>query len=418
MTTLLLLAAFAQVQDTTQTPASPLSTLPAYAEVNRLAITPKIDGRLEAEEWDPLMMQNTFDSYFQWEPSKVHVAAKAAMGQDILVSLDLKGDGWHAGSDNLELRFKWNGTVAEVTARRMVMSGTEGPSWIDASDYKAALVHAASSDGSSWTLEATVEDPGFPFIGQQAGGKVGVRIDGIFATEAPMEAYLPRAVPFVNMVMDRGNGLPVGLRWKPEFKGRSTIAGEDIKIRFAFDGTEGMNTLRRIDVKTDGPLGQAMSSQGFPFPEFDRKNRAFVDYSSKVSEDSPIGWRVARATITTSDDRPVIIQSSYEVAEPVTFDFNDTIVTSSNEQQSVRLSTYIRSNTTRRVSGIFKVIPPLGWSVESGNDKSFALVTPRASKRQVFALKVPAGYKGTAPFKLLAEIGALKAEKTVWLVVQ
>lgn len=417
MTPAILLVAMAQGTSIPPAQQSQMTSAFLIAEPNRLATTPKIDGVMENEEWDPLNLSGLLQSYFEWEPERVHIATKAAMGQDVLISLDLKGDGWHVGSDNLEVRLHWNGASTDVIARRADMTGAGGPVWVEANDYRAAMQIASVSDGTSWTSEMTIMDPGVPQIGKAPGAKLGVRVDGIFATDAPMEAFFPRVVPLVNLVWDRSAGLPAGLSYKTEYRGRTVMPGEDIKVRFAFDGQEGMS-FKRADMRTEGLGRDFTASKGMPFPNFDRKKRAFIDYNTSIADGSPYGWRVARATVFDAQDQPFVVQSSYEIAPPVSFDFNDTNVKSAPNEQSVRLSTYIRSNTSKRVNGVFKVVPPLGWGIESGNEKPFALVSARASKRQVFTFKVPAGYKGVAPFKLVAEMGNYHAEKTVWLVVE
>lgn len=389
----------------------------SYAEVNRLALTPKIDGILENEEWEALATTNGVESFFEWEPGKLHVAAKTAVGQDLLVSLDLSANGWFAGEDNLEIQVKWNGAAPESTVRKLINTPDMGPTWVEAPDYKAAMVLAATGDGTNWVCEMTIVDPAVKYIPSLPGSKVGVRVEGVASTNPPLEPHLPRSVPPVNLVWERSTNVPTGLRWKTEYRGRSVMPGEAFRIRFAFDGAENLG-LKRIDMRTEGLGKDFTSSQGIPFPNFDRKLRAIVDYNANVTSGAPLGWRIARATIFDSQDRPTILQTSFEVSAPVTFDFNDTNVKASTEQQTVRLSAYIRSNTVRRVTGIFRVIPPLGWAVESGSEKSFTLATPRASKRQSFALKVPAGYKGTAPFKLIAEMGEYRQEQSFWLVIQ
>jgi hypothetical protein len=228
---------------------------------------------------------------------------------------------------------------------------------------------------------------------------------------------MPRNLTMMNLTMDRGTQLPVGLQWKPEFRGRSVTAGEDIRIRLTFNGVDGMS-FKRVEMRTEGLAKNDTAVKGYPFPEFDRKMRTFVDYDTPVAVGAKPGWRIMRATIMDSQDRPITVQTSYEVAPTVQFDFDrKTNVVSSTESQKVRFATYIRSNTKRRVTGQFSVKPPPGWTVESGSDKMFVIYNSRASKRQVFELNVPAGFKGVAPLTLTAQIGDSTIEEQVWLRV-
>jgi hypothetical protein len=430
MVPVLLLAAFAQdqfpplpaVQGQTPAPSmvapqANMTVPPVYPELNRLALSPKLDGKIDSEEWDPLLTANGVESYFQWEPHRAHVAAKLRVGQDLLVSLDLRGDGWFAGADNVEIRAKWTGTNLDYTVRRMNASGQMGPSWMDATDLRATMQLVATGDSSTWTAELTLEDPGLGFLPEDPGQRIGVRVDAININDVPMDAFAPRLVPSVNTVFDRGTGLPQGLRWKTEYRGRSVIPSENMRIRAAFDGTDGL-AMKRVEMRTEGLGRDYTVSQGVPFPDFDRKFRAFVDYNTKIADQAPIGWRLLRVTVFDKNDQPTVLQSSYEIAAPVNFDWEAKTIASSEEPQNIRLACFIRSNTRRRVDGQFRVIPPAGWEIKSGNEKSFTLAIARARKRQVFEVQVPGGFKGTVPLKLVAVIGPYTAERTVWLIVQ
>src|SRR5580658_4963297 len=54
-----------------QPAVQPFSTPFMIAEQNRIALTPKFDGRLDTEEWDPLNRSGDMQSFFEWEPGKL-----------------------------------------------------------------------------------------------------------------------------------------------------------------------------------------------------------------------------------------------------------------------------------------------------------------------------------------------------------
>src|SRR4051794_27770199 len=82
----------------------PFAAAQAVAESNRIAVTPKINGKLDEEEWDPLASDAATKTFFQWEPGRLHAAAAVPNGEDMVVSIDARGNGWLIGSDNLEIR--------------------------------------------------------------------------------------------------------------------------------------------------------------------------------------------------------------------------------------------------------------------------------------------------------------------------
>lgn len=396
---------------------SPFSVAPEFAETVRLAITPRIDGTLADEEWDPLGTGSA-TTYFQWEPGKLHFAGKVRAGQDLVATLDLGGNGWLIGADNIEVRIKWSGSQPEVFARRLDATRPEGPQWVDADALTSSTKVAARAEGEEWHVEATLNDPGWTMVPQKAGTTVGVRIDSIPTSEPLAEPFQPRVVGMLSLMMDRGSNLPAGFKWEPQFKGRSVVPGEDTRIRLTFTGTEALG-FKRIDMRTEGLAKDVTSSSGLPFPPFDRKNRSFVDYSTQVQASAEPGWRVLRGTLTDGSGATTVMQTCYEIASTVHFALEKPrpIMTSS-EPQKVRLGTIIHSNTRKRVTGVFRVAPPEGWAVESGDNKTFVIYNARGSKRQVFEVVVPGGFRGAFPVRITAEIGAETIAQTVWILVQ
>lgn len=405
------------VQPPIQAPMPPpidMSMAPTIIESNRLAITPKVDGKIDSEEWDSFADTAQTKTYFQWEPRRLHFGATAMVGQDIILSIDTLGNGWLQGKDNIEVRVRQTSAGAEMLCRVLDNTGTQGPVWIDAPEIRAASKLASTTEGNMWTVEVSLRDAGSLMFPEEAGKPIGVRMDSVSSGEPNAAPFLPRGMAMTKLVMDRGIGVPTGLTWKPEFKGRSVSPGESMRIRLGFNGAEGIN-LKRIDMRTEGLAKNDTSVKGYPFPDFDKKMRAFVDYDTSITDSAEPGWRVLRGTVMDAQDRPIVVQTSYQIAPIIEFDFEQPKkVEGSSETQTVRLATFIRSNTKKRVTGLFRVAPPSGWDVESGNEKTFVIYNARGSKRQVFEVKVPAGFRGTVPLTLTADIGPTSIEQTIW----
>ncbi len=393
---------------------SPFTVAPVVAEPVRLAISPMLNGKLEEEEWDAFSV-GSCDSYLQWEPGKLHLAAKLPVGMDMVASVDLAGNGWLQGADNIEIRVHMGANGPVVTARRLDATRPEGPAWAEAANVVGAAKAAAGVEGDKWTCEVTLADPGTQMLPLRSQSIVGVRIDSIAPTEALAEAFVPRVVSLVTLAMDRGANLPAGFTWEPEFKGRSVVPGESFRIRLTFKGTDDLG-FKRVDMRSEGLAKNDTASMGLPFPLFDRKNRAYVDYNTDLPVGMSTGWRLLRGTATDAAGKVTLMQTSYEVGSVVQFEFEmPKKLVGSAEAQTVRLSTWIRSNTKRRVNGVFRVAESPIFKVENGNDKPFIIYNARGSKRQVFEINLPAGFKGALPVKLIAEVGTQVHEQTVWL---
>lgn len=396
--------------------SNPFSTAPTVESGVRLALSPKLDGAIVAEEWDPFEPTQPVSSYFQWEPGQLHIAAIFPTTKDLVVSLDLSGNGWLKGRDNIEVRVHWAAAGPEVSARFVDGTPVSGPVWAQDPALIAASKFAGSATDDRATIELTLFDPGtFSFPG--LGGKIGLRFD-TFEPESKWEAYLPRALASVELGTERALGLPKDLRWKTDKNDRVVTPGSSTKIRLTFNGTDALG-LGRISYRTEGLAREATESIGRPFPPFDNKSRAFVDYETAVSKEALPGYRILRAEITQKNGEAIVLQSSYFVAPILTFELEKPKkLLPMDEPRAVRIGVVLKSNSLRRLDGTFSVVPPNGFTVDKGNDKRFVIYNSMGSKRQVFDLNIPGGFKGTAPLILKGNVGGKLLEQTVWVRIE
>jgi hypothetical protein len=387
-------------------------------QLGRLAMTPSIDGKIGAEEWDPFASFGGVDTYFQWEPNKLYFAAThVPTGQDLLISIDGHGDSWLVGRDNLEVRVHWQGNDPQITERLLDNTPMSGPTWVDAANFTQSTQSAGSTDSSGHTIEIGITDPETMTFADSAGKTVGLRFDLIPENTPQAEPLLPRVMIPARLQLARGLDVPAGLSWKPEVPQRSVVPGESNKIRLTFTGTDDVG-LKRIDMRSEGLAQNETDSTGVPFPTFDKKGRAFVDYKTKVQPDAGLGYRVMKATLVDGTGKTSTLETSYEIAPTVTFDFNSRVVPASTEPQTAKFSVFVRSHTIKRIDGVFRVTAPEGWKVKTGDNVQFLIYDSRGSNRQVFELEIPANFKGTAPVKLTADFAGTHAEQTVYVVVQ
>lgn len=379
-----------------------------------MPLTPKLDGRISEEEWDRFAVVDGVQTYFQWQPRTLHLAATLPVDQDLVASFDTKGDGWLVGRDNVEVRISWNGGAPKVRARMLDATDAGGPRWVSAPALEAAALVGAASNAGNWTVECTLDDAGSDLFPEGSVEGFALRLNAFPTTAADVDALVPRALFKVAFGWERETGLPDGMKWKPEFQARSVVPGDSNRIRLTFTGSNDMN-VRRIEVRTEG-LGRdyALGFQ-MPFPDFDSKGRAFVDYETKVDDKAPLGYRLVRGTITDAGGRVGLVQCSYQVSQPVSFELVPIRIQTKGEEQRVRIALYIRSHTGKRIDGIFLAEPPAGWTVASGSGGSFLIYNSRGSSRRSVELVVPPGAKGAFPLKVSARIGLLDVKDTLWI---
>lgn len=386
-------------------------------EPTRLALSPALDGKIESEEWELLSDSGGMTSYFQWEPGVVHVAGKVPKGSDAVISLDFGSDGWLLGQNNIEVRVGYREGVLEITERLLNGTAAAGPMWEDASNFRAATSAKGEQGEEQWVFEMTIADPGSGLLPQKPGSAIRLRCDAVESGTATADAYLPRETAPLTLTMDRASNLPTGLRWGTEYRGRSVVPGAHMRIRVTFN-RDGELNLTRADMRTEGLASSTTRSLGVPFPSFDRKGRAFIDYDTDVAPNASTGYRIMRTTVEGEGGQQSILQTSYQIAPYVAFDFvRPGNLRSSDDPKTERFSVWIRSNSMKRVTGVFSVSAPEGFKIEDGNNKTFVIINARGSKRQVFSMQIPGGFKGTVPIELRADYPGSSYTQTVWLTI-
>ncbi|MDR3692496.1 MAG: hypothetical protein P4L46_24150 [Fimbriimonas sp.] len=389
------------------------------AEPNRIALTPKIDGVIDEEEWDPLSSSSDFKTYFQWEPLKLHIAAKVPAGHDLLASFDLSGNGWLIGKDNLEVRLSssgGNGSTATISCRVLDGTGIQGPRWIDLPGMTLASTGAASSDGSGTTFEATLVDPGIGILPAEPGAKLMLRMDDPETSDAPAPAYLPRLLSPVTLSYQRSAALPPGLRFNTEGLARSSAAGESIKLRLTFNGNNSMK-LQRIEIHSEGSAKNDTNGLNSLFPKFDDKGRSYVDYSTPIAEGSASGFRVLKSTLLTADNINAVMESSYRIGPVIDFEIPRLLTPVAPLDRSVRYIFYAKSNSFKQVRGEVTISVPDPLRVLNGADHKINIATNRGKDRQTFELFLPPNTSGTFPVKFTAMLNGKKMEQVQYITI-
>lgn len=392
-----------------------LSVAPT-ADIVRLARTPRLDGMIEPDEWQLFASTDDAKTYFQWEPGKFHVGGMLPAGSRLVLSLDLQGDGWLVGRDNYEVTLSMVGGQPEVQARQLDASRLEGPAWVALPGFLDATRVAAVQRGDTWTVEATLADSGYYVFPTDADKNIRLRID---AVEQDLPLYGPRATSLASLRYTMSKNIVPGAVWKPEFRTLTVTPGEEYRIRYTWSfGPEGAG-IRQIDMRTEGPAGDHVAAITRPFPELDKKKRAFVDYQTRVAEGAPLGYHVLRGTAETFEAEPYTMYTSFRIAPLVDFEVVPlSKLRSKDEPQTVKLTTYIRSNSPKRLDGEMTLDLPTGWEAKTGQYKRFIIYSPRGGVRRVSEVVVPAGAKGVYPLTYRATIGSTVVDQTVWVRIQ
>lgn len=397
-------------------PAQLFAEHQTVADLTRLAITPQLDGVIASEEWDPFYESANFHSYFQWEPHKLHLAAVAPLGQEVVFSFDLKNNGWLVGRDNLEVRIRRTDTGTQVQGRVLDADNRLGPKWIDMPGIATAARtgSTASTEAGTWTAEVTLQDPGTNFISEDPR-VIGMRAD-LIPMEGQSPAYFPRVLNQVRLGYKRVTGLPGGVFWEPQGERTYVTPGNKLKIRYTFKGDNSAG-FERASMRSEGLAKDFTSSHEIPFPHFDKKNRAFVDYDTDVTSEAPLGYRVAQCVITSKDGATAVGQAGYRICNDLDLELVPVDRNRSAGPSLNKLTVYLRSNTRDKMTGNLKVTLPAGFTVLTGNDKTFTLYS-RGTARRVLEMSIPSGAVGTFPVQISAKVGSRDFNETAYMTIQ
>lgn len=396
--------------------ATPFTQAQTVVEPARLAITPVLDGLVNPDEWDALTKSNDGETFLQWEPRKLYVAGKIPADRDLVLSIDSKQNGWLVGNDNLEVRFRLTDGKVTVTARQLDATNVNGPRWVAQPVLeRAAIVYGKVHDGIAH-IEAALVDPGSGLLPTSQSEKFSARMDVIAQSAQATEPFYPRVGTPLRLAEERASAMPVGLNWNVEASGRSLTPGSASKIRFTFNSKEDPN-LKKIEIKPIGPLADHASTLGQPFPSFDKKGRAMVDYEARAGKEAPTGYHLVATTLTTADGVPAMIQASVRIAPLIDFVLTDAKIELKAGVQEIKIPFYVKSNSNYRLDGDCSVQMPPNWEILKGDEKGFVIYNGKAGVRRVLTVRIPADAAGTVPVKFKGTIGQQVVEDIRWLTV-
>lgn len=382
----------------------------------RIALTPRVDGRMEQGEWDLLYDNGSAQTYMQWEPNKLFFGLCAPDGSDLVVSLDVQGDGWLVGDDNLEIRLRKGRSGPDVSFRRLDATDPAGPVWLPA-DVPAESVQAAvGTEGATVCLELAFTPR--RDLAPRAGDRIGVRMDAVPTGSDMGAAYLPRPVAFVRLATETGSNLPPGFSWRPSIPNRTIAREDEFKARFVMSRETEDVVFGQVAASLEGEKPDTMSRLEGPFPGWGRNNGAVYDYSSPVRNDAEPGYRVLRVELQRPGGEVAVLRTSVRVAPLV--DLEPEIPSAlpfKEDAQVVRGKIVVRSNGKNRVDGTLKIECPADWSVTKGKESKYTIYHSRGVAKVPFEIVVPRGELGTGRIVLTTQIGDRTIQQEVFLPV-
>ncbi len=381
----------------------------------RLAITPDLDGTIQAEEWDPIGAAAA-GTFFQWEPGRLYWAASAPQNQEIIVSLDYNADGWLVGDDNLQMRFRLVDGEMRLRVETLDATDPNGPTWKPGGVLPETVKYIAAVQGSRWTLEASYT----PSYSQAPapGKRIGMRMDVVPQGFATGEAFLPRSLAFLVLQLDSSLGLPRWMSWRPQFRSRSTAREDRFQMSYSFRREDGDVQPLLLSIRGEGLARAVMGEKKEPFPPFGT-GRVNVEFGSTIATESNPGWRVMRAEVSLPSGEPIVLRSSFRIAPLL--DFSPRLpfaIKGSQDAQIIRGSVQLQSQFNGRVEGQFELTGPEEWTVTRGKKEGFLIYHPRGTAQVPVEFIVPRNTVGFWPLKMKATVGETVIEQTIFVSIE
>ncbi|HLK61391.1 MAG TPA: hypothetical protein VKU00_32880 [Chthonomonadaceae bacterium] len=377
---------------------------PRYvSDPQRLRRMVHVDGVLSDGEWDPFY---TIDDgaikgtvYVNWDDNYLYLAAKTDGEATVLFDIDMGGDGWLRGADNVELVIgsaPVGGSGPTIVARLLdAASSKDAPAWNETSIDPKSLIVAEKITNGTQVVEIAIPKT-TPGLVLRPGVSMGIRAE--FLPPASAAAYVPTA-PFephllLDTVLVESRMLPAaGLNPHLTLSDYKCIPGQNlfatlelqnqtdlnVPIRSVLWSGNGasinaVNTLREVNVK--------------PIPGMKRTK---LTYKTQIPDNLPLGSYMLNVTVETEGGKQVQASAAFAVVEPVQVQMSATpqpVAIVGPTRLTVEVNVFSAVPDHLRGDAELTLIPA-GWEVEGGAKHGVFVAHEDRTGVARFILKIP-----------------------------
>ncbi len=377
---------------------------PRYpSDPQRLKRTPLIDGVLGDGEWDPFYtitdgpIKGTV--YCNWDDNFLYLAARTEGAANVMFDLDLNGDGWLRGADNIEIIIgsAVNGGTPVVVARLLDASNSKDtPVWSETAIDPKTIIVAEKLVNGTQILEIAIPK-NTASLQPRVGQNMGVRAE--FLAPGPVTTFVPTAPFEPHLLLDATLSVArvmavAGINPRLTLSDLKCIAGQKLfatleltnqtdqtvaikSVLWTGTGTSAnaVNTLREVTVK---PI-LGLKKQKLTYQTLLPENLAVGSYMLTVTADLEGGKQVSSAAAFTvveavqvqmmSDPQPVAVSGQTKLSVDV-------------DVQSA-VPDHFRGDVELNVV-------PNGWVVDGSRKHTLYIDREDAHRAARFNLKLPA----------------------------
>lgn len=370
-------------------------------DAQRLKKRPVIDGMLSDNEWDALYTVSdgpaTGVIYMNWDDENLYLAARADSPAWVVFDLDLNGDGWLRGADNVEIAVApLNGSGAPpVTLRLLDAAGTkDSPVWMDRAIDPKTIQVAAKMNGSASVVELAIPR-GAAGLKPRSGATIGVRGDFLpgSATLTPTQPYEPHLLVDASLVESHVTSV-AGIAPRLSIDDVKVVSGQNISATLDLSAqTDEITRVKSITWKGDGPAADLLKLVRDPnVAPIAYKKPLRVKYNTVIPDTAPPGFYQLTVTAELDGGRSVVATKSFSVVEPFTVSLRSEpdVVKMAGDQNKCKAVVEVESAIRGYERGDVELDVPVGWVVEGRKKRGFNVLREDSLIRNVFTLGLPA----------------------------
>lgn len=397
-----------QTQPPSPVPAAPAINFrerPKYpTDPQRVRRTVQIDGVLSDGEWDPFYtvtdgpIKGTV--YCHWDDSYLYLAARTEQPASLLFDVDMGGDGWLRGADNLELVI---GSVAEntpltVTARLLdAANSKDTPTWNDKAVDAKSIQVAGKVTGSTQVIEVAIPKNTASLV-LRSGANIGLRAE--FLPPGPASAYTPTQPFEPHLLLD---ATLVDSRIQPAAGINPRLTLSDYKCipgQKLFATLELLNQrdqavpLRAVTWSGPGNSVNAVNTlRDVSVPAIPATKAIKLKYNTLLPNNLPTGSYTLLVTAELEDGRQAQSSASFAVVEPLQVQMAcapDPVAIVGTTKLVVNVDVY--SAVPDHMRGDIELTNvPAGWTLKGGKKRSVFVDREDAHTVTGFEFKLPSG---------------------------
>ena len=367
----------------------------------RLKRKPVIDGAIGDSEWDVLCTVNEGPAkgtvYVNWDDDFLYVGAKTDEPAWTVIDLDVNGDGWLHGTDNLELTIGPLTAAGPpvITARVLdATSGKDSPEWNPQKVDPKNIQIAGRVTGGGQVVELAIPKGTLGLV-LKADRSLGFRADFLpaTATPTPTPPYEPHLQLEIKLVEARITSAP-GIAPRIDLADNKVIPGQTLHATLELVAkTDEITTVKSITWKGEGGAAEVLRMVRDPSAgTLTIKKPLKLKYSSTIPDSAAPGFYQITATAELEGGKAAIATTSFSVVEPFALTLSTVPApASATASNRLRVVVDIASAAPGYVRGGIELEVPAGWTIEGRPKKSFEAVREDSVTREQFFVSIPDG---------------------------